>query len=107
MDTLGALTDPRRRAILDELRKGERAVSDLVGMLGMRQPEVSKHLRVLRQAELVKVRIAGPWRFYRLAPEPLREIDSWLAPYRELWDRGLERLERHLDEMPEQEDSQP
>jgi DNA-binding transcriptional ArsR family regulator len=101
MNTLVALADPRRRAILDVLRGGEHAVSDLVGALGLSQPEVSKHLRALRQTGLVEVRVAGPWRFYRIAPEPLRELDAWLAPYRELWERGLDRLERHLDELPD------
>jgi DNA-binding transcriptional ArsR family regulator len=101
MNTLVALADPRRRAILDVLRTREHAVNDLVGGLGLSQPEVSKHLRTLRQAGLVEVRVAGPWRFYRLAPGPLRELDAWLAPYRELWERSLDRLESHLDELPE------
>ena len=105
MDARAALAEPHRRAILDLLRAGERPVGELVEPLGLTQPAVSKHLRVLRDADLVEVRVSGPWRFYRVAPEPLRELDAWLAPYRELWERGLDRLERRLDDMPDQEDA--
>jgi DNA-binding transcriptional ArsR family regulator len=101
MDAIAALGDPHRRAILDLLRAAERPVGKLVEPLGLTQPAVSKHLRVLREAGLVEVRVSGPWRFYRVAPEPLRDLDAWLAPYRELWERSIDRLERHLDEMPD------
>ena len=94
------LADPTRREILDLLRQGERPVGDLVDRLGVSQPAVSKHLRVLRDAGLVDVRPDAQRRLYRLRPEPLGEVDRWLAPYRQLWDRSLDRLERHLEEEP-------
>jgi DNA-binding transcriptional ArsR family regulator len=93
------LAEPRRRRILDLLRDGERPVSALVTQLGASQPSVSKHLRVLREAGLVDTRIDAQRRVYRLRLEPLREIDVWLTPYRQLWRHSLDRLEQHLDEM--------
>ena len=96
-----ALAEPNRRAILDLLRHGERPVGDLVDALSISQPAVSKHLRVLREAGIVDVRIDAQRRLYRVRPEPLREIDLWLAPYRALWTESLDALERHLDEMEE------
>jgi DNA-binding transcriptional ArsR family regulator len=93
------LAEPRRRRILDLLRDGERPVSELVAQLGASQPSVSKHLRALREAGLVDARIDAQRRVYRLRLQPLREIDIWLAPYRQLWQRSLDRLEEHLDEM--------
>lgn len=94
------LADGTRRDILDLLREGERPVGELVDHLGMSQPAVSKHLRVLRDAGLVEVRPDAQRRLYRLRPDPLVEIDRWLAPYRRLWSRSLDRLERHLEEHP-------
>ena len=79
------LAEPHRRRILDLLREQERAVGDLVAALGISQPGVSKHLRVLREAGLVEVRTDAQRRLYRLRTEPLREIDEWLAPYRAAW----------------------
>ncbi|HEX2851251.1 MAG TPA: metalloregulator ArsR/SmtB family transcription factor [Acidimicrobiales bacterium] len=93
------LAEPNRRRILDLLRERERAVGDLVEALDAAQPAVSKHLRVLRGAGLVEARVDGPRRVYRLSPEPLRELDDWLAPYRALWDARLDDLGRHLDRM--------
>jgi DNA-binding transcriptional ArsR family regulator len=93
------LADPTRRQVLDLLREGERPVGDLVDALAMSQPAVSKHLRVLREAGLVDVRVEGPRRIYRLRPEPLQEIDEWLTPYRAAWRDRLDVLERHLDAM--------
>jgi DNA-binding transcriptional ArsR family regulator len=93
------LAEPKRRQILDLLRSDERAVNELVEALGLAQPAVSKHLRTLREAGLVAVRIDAQRRLYRLRPEPLRELDGWLAPYRKLWDQRLDALERHLDQM--------
>ncbi len=81
------------------LRMGERPVTELVEQLRVSQPAVSKHLRVLREAGLVDARVDAQRRVYRLRPEQLREIDDWLAPYRELWSNSLDRLERHLDEI--------
>ena len=96
------LAEPNRRRILDLLRERERPVGELVGGLGVSQPAVSKHLRVLRGAGLVEARVEGQRRVYRLQPEMLREVDRWLAPYRALWSGSLDRLERQLDEMEEQ-----
>ena len=93
------LAEPNRRRILDLLREEERPVGVLVDALGISQPAVSKHLRVLRDAGLVEVRVDAQRRLYRLQPEPLREIDEWLTPYRRAWSRRLDALERHLDEM--------
>ncbi len=91
------ITDASRRQILDLLRERERSVNELVGELRMSQPAVSKHLRVLREAGLVKVRIDAQRRWYGLDPRPLAEIDAWLAPYRRYWADRLDDLERHLD----------
>jgi DNA-binding transcriptional ArsR family regulator len=96
-----ALAEPHRRRILDLLLEDERAVGDLVSLLGLSQPGVSKHLKVLRDAGLVDVRVDAQRRLYRLRPEPLREIDAWLDPYRRAWRDRLDTLERHLDEMPD------
>src|SRR5688500_5201439 len=95
------LAEPNRRRILDLLRDTERPVGDLVARLAMSQPAVSKHLRVLREAGLVDVRSEAQRRMYRVRPEPLREVDEWLAPYRRMWAARLDDLERHLDDMPD------
>jgi DNA-binding transcriptional ArsR family regulator len=79
------LAEPRRREILDLLKAGERPVGELVELLALTQPGVSKHLKVLRDAGLVEVRQDAQRRWYRLRPDPLVEIDAWLAPYRRLW----------------------
>ena len=97
------LAEPNRRRILDLLRDGERPVGELVGRLSVSQPAVSKHLRVLRDAGLVEVRPDAQRRLYRLRPDPLREIEQWLAPYRALWSSRLDALERHLDQIPEED----
>jgi DNA-binding transcriptional ArsR family regulator len=91
------LAEPNRRRILDLLRGGERPVNELVTGLGLSQPAVSKHLRVLREAGLVTVRGDAQRRFYRINPQPLQELDAWLAPYRELWNSSLDALEAHLN----------
>jgi DNA-binding transcriptional ArsR family regulator len=93
---LQVLAEPRRVAILDLLRDGERPVSELVDLLGLSQPAVSKHLRVLRDAGLVEARVDAQRRLYRIRPEPLAELDDWLAPYRKLWTTHLDKLEEHL-----------
>lgn len=93
IDVLG---EPRRRQILDVLRAGEQPVSVVVEQLGLSQPAVSKHLRVLREAGLVAVRPDGQRRLYRLRIEPLVELDEWLEPYRRLWRASLDKLEAHL-----------
>ena len=91
------LAEPSRRQILDLLRVRERTVGELVEQLRLSQPGVSKHLRVLREAGLVDVRVDAQRRWYQLRPEPLAEVDAWLEPYRRLWSKSLDRLERHLD----------
>ncbi|WP_329571479.1 ArsR/SmtB family transcription factor [Kitasatospora sp. NBC_01266] len=93
------LAEPRRRRILELVRDGERSVGELAQALAASQPAVSKHLRVLREAGLVEVRVAEQRRLYRLRAEPLRELEQWLAPYRALWSESLDRLEHHLDVM--------
>lgn len=98
--TFAVLAEPHRRSILDLLREDERAVGELVDHLRLSQPAVSKHLRVLREAGLVDVRADGQRRLYRLRPEPLTEVDAWLAPYRHLWAASLDRLENHLEAHP-------
>jgi DNA-binding transcriptional ArsR family regulator len=94
---LQVLAEPRRLAILDLLRDGERPVGELVHRLGVSQPAVSKHLRVLKDAGLVEARVEAQRRLYRIRPEPLAELDDWLASYRQLWTTHLDRLEDHLD----------
>jgi DNA-binding transcriptional ArsR family regulator len=98
--SFAVLAEPTRREILDLLRDGERPVGDLVDRLAISQPAVSKHLRVLRDAGLVEVRADAQRRLYRVRPQPLAEIDEWLAPYRRLWSRSFDRLERHLEDNP-------
>ena len=97
----GVLADAHRRQILDLLRIRDRAVGELVDQLGLSQPGVSKHLRMLREAGLVTVRHDAQRRWYGLRAEPLAEIDDWLAPYRAFWSDRLDALERHLEENPE------
>ena len=96
--TFELVAEPTRRRILDLLRERARPVGELVKLLGLSQPGVSKHLRLLSEAGLVRVRREGQRRWYELDPEPLAEVDEWLEPYRELWEDRLDRLERHLAE---------
>jgi len=98
ISTFDVLAEPTRRRILDLIRDDERPVNELVAKLDISQPGVSKHLRVLREAGLVEVRTDAQRRLYRVRPEPLAEIDAWLAPYRRLWANRLDALERHLDD---------
>jgi DNA-binding transcriptional ArsR family regulator len=95
--TFEVLAERSRRRILDLLLEQPRSVGDLAGLLGLSQPGTSKHLRVLREAGLVEVRPDGRRRLYALRPEPLAELDAWLAPYRRHWAGRLDALERHLD----------
>jgi DNA-binding transcriptional ArsR family regulator len=99
------LAEPVRRRILDLLLERPRLVGELTGQLGISQPGTSKHLRVLREAGLVRVRPDAQRRWYELRPEPLVELDAWLAPYRRLWADRLDALERHLDSMPDEPES--
>lgn len=102
--TFEVVAEPTRRRILDLLRERSRPVGELVGLSGLSQPLVSKHLRVLRDAGLVRVRQDAQRRWYELRPEPLAELDAWLAPYRRLWAGRFDALERHLDAMPDDPD---
>jgi DNA-binding transcriptional ArsR family regulator len=90
------IAEPHRRRILDLLLSGPRAVGELTGLLGLTQPGTSRHLRVLREAGLVRVRVDAQRRWYELEPGPLTEIVTWLEPYRQLWAGQLDRLESHL-----------
>jgi DNA-binding transcriptional ArsR family regulator len=96
MSPLEAIADPTRRNILALLRVGEQPAGAMVDALSLPQPSVSKHLRVLREAGLVRVRIDGPRRLYRLDPAPLADLDAWLAPYRVFWADKLDALDDHL-----------
>jgi DNA-binding transcriptional ArsR family regulator len=97
--TFDVLAEPHRRRILDELLVRPRSVGELVDILRLSQPQASKHLRVLRDAGLVSVQREAQRRRYALRPEPLLEIEAWLAPYRRLWADRLAALERHIDTM--------
>src|SRR5882724_2809427 len=96
MPTFEALADPVRREILSLLRQGEQSAGALVAALSLPQPSVSKHLKTLREAGLVRARIDGPRRLYSIDPKPLAELDAWLAPYREFWAAKLDDLDDHL-----------
>jgi DNA-binding transcriptional ArsR family regulator len=93
------VAEPNRRAILTLLLSSERSVGEIERKLRLSQPSVSKHLRVLRDAGLVESRIEAQQRLYRLTPEPLMELDEWLAPFRRFWSKHVDALERHLDKM--------
>jgi DNA-binding transcriptional ArsR family regulator len=94
---LQVIAEPTRRRILDAVRGGERSVTELVAAVGLQQPGVSRHLKVLRDAGLVEVRRDAQRRLYRLRAEPLRELDEWLEPYRADLAGRLDSLERHLE----------
>lgn len=94
-----AIGDPTRRLILDLLRERPRLVGELTELVGKSQPNVSKHLRVLREAGLVRVRQDAQRRWYELNPEPLTQLDSWLASYRHLWDTRFQQLDDYLRQL--------
>ena len=100
MNAFAAVAEPHRRRILDRLREGECAAGELVALLRLSQPGVSKHLRILREARLVAVRADGKRRLYRLAPGPLSEVDAWIDHYRHYWTERLDALEDHLEANP-------
>jgi DNA-binding transcriptional ArsR family regulator len=97
MRAFSALADPTRARIVDALAARPRTVNEIVELFPISQPSISRHLRVLRDAGLVRVRASGRQREYRLDPAPLREIDRWLDRYRAFWAGRLDSLERHLD----------
>jgi DNA-binding transcriptional ArsR family regulator len=100
LDVFRAVADPTRRAMLDRLRLNEEPVLELASDFDMTLPAVSQHLKVLRSAGLVTERRDGRQRFYRLQPEPLREMFDWLSHYEEFWTGRLKRLGKHLRETP-------
>jgi DNA-binding transcriptional ArsR family regulator len=102
-DAFNAVAEPRRRQILDVLAAGELAVGDLVGLLGVPQPLVSKHLRVLREVGLVDVRDDGRRRLYRLNGRPLKPIHDWVKGYEQTWSERFDQLDVVLAELGEQE----
>src|SRR5689334_1057549 len=93
------IAEPNRRAILSLLASSEQSVGDIERQLGMTQPTVSKHLRVLREAGFVESRTDAQRRLYQLRPEPLMELDAWLVPFRRFWSRHVDALEQHLQRM--------
>jgi DNA-binding transcriptional ArsR family regulator len=93
------IAEPNRRAILSLLATSERSVGEIERGLRMPQTSVSKHLRVLRNAGLVESRVQAQRRVYRIRPEPLMEVDAWLAPFRRFWEAHVDALERHLERM--------
>lgn len=100
MQAFAALADDSRLAIVEELTDGEKAVGDLVGRLNLRQPTVSQHLKVLREAGLVRVRADAQRRLYSIDPSGFEVIELWLERHRRLWAKRLDALERHMDEHP-------
>ena len=102
-DAFNAVAEPRRRAILDVLAGGERPVNDLVHELGLAQPQVSKHLRVLREVGAVDVRDEGRQRLYRLNGHALKPIHDWVKTYERSWSERFERLDDVLDELKKEQ----
>jgi DNA-binding transcriptional ArsR family regulator len=98
-DAFNAVAEPRRRQIIDLLARRERPVNDLVELLGLAQPQVSKHLRVLREVGLVDVRDEGRQRIYRLNSGPLKPIYDWIKPYEQMWNERYEALDELLEEL--------
>lgn len=103
-DAFNAVAEPRRREILDLLAGGERPVNDLVALLGLAQPLVSKHLRVLREVGLVEVRDEGRQRLYRLNGRALKPIHDWVKAYERTWNERLDALDELLEELKDKED---
>jgi len=97
MSIFTAIADPVRRDILARLRDGEQAAGTLVEALALPQPNVSKHLKALHAAGLVRIRVDGPRRFYSLDPAPFAELEAWLSPYRAFWAKKLDALGDHLE----------
>lgn len=97
-DVFEVVAEPSRRGILDLLAAGPRSVGEIVAGTGLSQPNASRHLRILREAELVRVRPQAQRRLYELRPEGMLELFGWVAPYQRLWSGSFDALERHLDE---------
>ena len=105
--TFAALADPTRRAILARLAGGERSVTELAQPFAMSLPAVTKHLKVLEKAHLIERSRDAQWRPCKLAPEPLKDISSWLEQYRRHWEESLDRLEDYLKELQENSKNEP
>lgn len=103
VDSFEILSDPTRRRVLDTLRAGERQVGEIVEAVGIHQSGVSRHLRILHEAGFVSVRPDGQRRLYSLKPEPFREIEDWLARYRQVWETRLDRFGAALDARKERD----
>jgi DNA-binding transcriptional ArsR family regulator len=99
MESFEIIAEPNRRAILSLLVSSQQSVGEIERQLGMTQPTVSKHLRVLRESGFVESTVDAQRRLYRLKPEPLQELDAWLAQFRRFWSAHVDALERHLDRM--------
>lgn len=97
-ETLSALAEPNRLHMVELLRDGPLTVNEIAEKLHLRQPQVSKHLKVLNEAEIVEVRPVANRRFYKLRAEPLQEMDEWLKSFRSIWEERLDRLEEYLNE---------
>jgi DNA-binding transcriptional ArsR family regulator len=106
-DVFNAVAEPRRRAIVDALADGERGVTELVGELRLTQPQVSKHLRVLREVGIVRAREAGRQRLYRLDGHALKPIHDWVAGYERLWSDRFEQLDAVLDDLKQTDGGDP
>jgi len=102
-DAFNAVAEPQRRQILDLLAQGERSVNEIAALLELRQPQVSKHLRVLREVGLVTVREAGQQRLYRLQGDGLKPIHDWVKPFEHFWGERFDRLADYLKELQTQE----
>ena len=103
--TLSALADPTRRAILARLASGERSVTELAQPFAMSLPAISKHLKVLEKAKLIERSREAQWRPCKLAPEPLKEVSSWLDQYRQHWEERLDRLDQYLQDLQDRKDT--
>ena len=103
-DVFQVLADPTRRRLVEALRKGERSVGELVDVVDIGQPGVSRQLAILQDAKFVIVRPEGRRRLYRLRPEPFRELDDWMMGYRQMWEGRLDRFTRELDRRQKKRD---
>jgi DNA-binding transcriptional ArsR family regulator len=98
-DVFNAIAEPQRRAILSLLAQGERSVNDIVAALGLKQPQVSKHLRVLKEVDLVSVRVEGQQHFYQIKADGLKSVHEWVEPFEQLWSERFDRLAEYLREL--------
>lgn len=103
-DAFNAIAEPRRRDIVEQLSSGERTVGELVGAVGQSQPQVSKHLRVLREVGIVTARVEGRQRLYRLDAAGLRPVHRWTSRFEHLWNDRFDRMDQILAELPDEDD---